>query len=357
MRSNQGLRAPWLMAALLAIAALPALAAVPVRVMQPKAADFGEQFQLTGTLTADRAAGLSPRVDGLVREVKVDAGDRVEAGQVLVQLDDAVARHTLARVRAEAAEAEATAAEAQRLLDEGRRLAADKFIPASQVGTLEARLSQARAAADSARAAAAEQQELVRRHALPAPFAGVVSAKHAEAGEWVQRGDTVLDLVATDRVRLDLQVPQERFAALAGEATVQVYPDALAGDALPARIEARVPVTDPQARTFLLRLRVDDADGRLLPGTSARAVVSLPATQAALAVPRDALLRQPDGGYSLFVALPEGDGWVARQRTVRVLRDRGSLVAIAEGIEAGERVVIRGNEALRDGQAVAPGED
>ena len=112
MRSNQGLRAPWLMAALLAVAALPALAAVPVRVMQPKAADFGEQFQLTGTLTADRAAGLSPRVDGLVREVKVDAGDRVEAGQVLVQLDDAVARHTLARVRAEAAEARVTAAAA-----------------------------------------------------------------------------------------------------------------------------------------------------------------------------------------------------------------------------------------------------
>src|SRR5690606_10554206 len=133
--------------ALLAVAALPALAAVPVRVMQPRAADFGEQFQLTGTLTADRAAGLSPRVDGLVREVKVDAGDRVEAGQVLVQLDEAVARHTLARVRAEAAEADASAAEAQRLLDEGRRLAADKFIPASQVGTLEARLSQARAAA------------------------------------------------------------------------------------------------------------------------------------------------------------------------------------------------------------------
>ena len=221
MPGNQRLRATWLVVAVLAVAALPALAAVPVRVMQPRAADFGEQFQLTGTLTADRAAGLSPRVDGLVREVKVDAGDRVEAGQLLVQLDDAVARHTLARVRAEAAEAEATAAEAQRLLDEGRRLAADKFIPASQVGTLEARLSQARAAADSARAAVAEQQELVRRHALPAPFAGVVSAKHAEAGEWVQRGDTVLDLVATDRVRLDLQVPQERFAALAGEATVQ----------------------------------------------------------------------------------------------------------------------------------------
>ncbi|WP_290889990.1 efflux RND transporter periplasmic adaptor subunit [Arenimonas sp.] len=332
----------------------PAFAAVPVRVVVPGAATFGEQFQLTGTLTADRAAALSPRVDGLVRETRVDAGARVKQGQVLVQLDDAVARHALARSRAQSAEAAASAAEAGRLLAEGRRLAADKFIPSSQVGTLEARLQQAQAALASARAAEREQQELVNRHAIPAPFAGVVAARHAEPGEWVQRGDNVLDLVATDRVRLDVQVPQERYAALAGEAKVEVMPDALDGVALPARIEARVPVTDPTARTFLLRLRVDDPDGRLLPGTSARARVSLPATEPALAVPRDALLRQPDGGYSLFVALQEGDGWIARQRTVKVLRDRGSLVAIAEGLEAGERVVVRGNEALRDGQPVRP---
>lgn len=341
----------------LLLLAASAQAAVPVRVALPAPADFGEQFQLTGTLTADRAAGLSPRVDGLVKSVAVDAGATVKAGERLLQLDDAVARHALARARAGAAEAEANAGEAERLLAEGRRLAADKFIPASQVGTLEARLEQARAARASARAAVAEQEELVRRHALPAPFDGVVAARHAEAGEWVQRGDTVLDLVATDRVRLDLQVPQERFAALAGEAKVEVFPDALPGVALPARVEARVPVTDPQARTFLLRLRVDDAEGRLLPGTSARAVVSLPATEPALAVPRDALLRQPDGGYSLFVALPEGEGFVARQRTVRVLRDRGSRVAIAEGLAPGERVVVRGNEALRDGQAIAPQAD
>jgi multidrug efflux pump subunit AcrA (membrane-fusion protein) len=315
---------------LLAASLCPALVlgAVPVRVLVPEAATFGEQFQLTGTLTADRAAALSPRVDGLVRDTRVDAGDRVKAGQVLLQLDDAVARHALARTRAQAAEAAASAAEAERLLAEGRRLAADKFIPSSQVGTLEARRQQAQAALASARA--------------------------AEREEWVQRGDNVLDLVATDRVRLDVQVPQERFAALAGEARVEVMPDALDGVALPARVEARVPVTDPQARTFLLRLRVDDPDGRLLPGTSARARISLPATEPALAVPRDALLRQPDGGYSLFVAVREGEAWIARQRTVKVLRDRGSLVAIAEGIAAGERVVVRGNEALRDGQPVRP---
>src|SRR5690606_18657803 len=97
------------------LAALPATAAVPVRVVVPEPATFGEQFQLTGTLTADRAAALSPRVDGLVRETKVDAGARVKSGQVLMQLDDAVARHALARIRAQSTEAAANAAEAERL--------------------------------------------------------------------------------------------------------------------------------------------------------------------------------------------------------------------------------------------------
>jgi RND family efflux transporter MFP subunit len=166
----------------------------------------------------------------------------------------------------------------------------------------------------------------------------------------------VLSLVATDRVRLDLRVPQERFAQIDDATRVQVYADTLGDTPLPARIGARVPVNDPGARTFLLRLLVDDPEGRLLPGSSARAEIDLPAGSPALAVSRDALLRQPDGGYHLFV-VEAGDGQsapVARQRSVRVLRERDDRVAVAGDLKAGEQVVVRGNEALRDGQPVAP---
>ncbi|MDR7193661.1 efflux RND transporter periplasmic adaptor subunit [Luteimonas terrae] len=381
-----------------------AAAQVTVAVAQP--ATFGERFSLTGTLTAERDARLSPRVDGLVARVHVDAGDRVTAGQALVELDPAVGRQALARVRAQVAEADAAAQEAERLFTEAQRLGEGQFIAASQIDARESELRLARAALDSARASEREQAELVERHVLPAPFDGVVAEKLAEAGEWVQRGTPVLSLVATDRVRLDVQVPQERYADLGDDADVQVYADALGGETLRATIGARVPVTDAGARTFLLRLLVDDPQDRLLPGTSARAEVSLPAREPALAVSRDALLRQPDGSYSLFVveaagassdsdaespasagtgagadedddaanaqagdgkASQGGDGngddaasppevkpdtLVARQRTVRVLRDQGDEVAISEGLSAGERVVVRGNEALVDGQPV-----
>jgi RND family efflux transporter MFP subunit len=331
----------------------PSAEAATVRVTTPGKADFGERFTLTGTLTAERDSQLSPRVDGLVERVRVDAGDRVQRGQVLAELDDAVARQALARATAQAGEARAAEAEARRLFEEARRLGRERFIAASQVATREAQWQSAEAALASAQASVREQSELVQRHALPAPFDGVIAQKLAEAGEWVQRGTPLLALVATDRVRLDLQAPQERYAELDEGVEVRVYADALGEEALPATIGARVPVTDPEARTFLLRLLVEDPRGRLLPGTSARAEIALPAAEPALSVPRDALLRQPDGGYSLFV-IETGDSGreVARRRTVQVLRDRGDEVAVGEGLARGERVVVRGNEALDDGQPV-----
>lgn len=335
----------------------PAQEPARVRVATPESARFGERFALTGTLTAERAAELSPRVDGLVARVRVDAGDAVEAGDVLIDLDDQLARHALGRTRAERERAQAAVREAERLFAEARRVGEQDFIPATLVAARDSELQLAQAALAAARAAEREQAELVARHALTAPFAGVIAAKRTEAGEWVQRGTPVLSLVATDRVWLDLRVPQERWDDLGSDIEATVYPDALGGVGLPARVGAKVPVTDPGARTFLLRLLLDDEQHRLLPGTSARAEIALPAGAAALAVSRDALLRQPDGGYSLFVVEAGEGGPVARQRTVRVLRDQGEMVAIAEGLSAGERVVIRGNEALRDGERVRPVED
>lgn len=344
--------------ALLLAACLGSAGANPiarVTVATPEVASFGERFSLTGTLTAERAAALSPRVDGLVARVLVDAGDHVAAGQPLLQLDTTIAEQSLARAAAASAEAEAAADEASRQLREGEAMAARKFISTSQVDTLRAAEKLSLAALASARAAQAEQRALLERHSLPAPFAGVIAERMTEVGQWAARGTPVLRLVALDSVWLDVRVPQERHADFDGEIAATVFPDTLPGVSLPARIIARVPVSAADARTFLLRLEIDNDEARLIPGTSARAEFAIAAGESALAIARDALLRQPDGGYSLFVVESEGDRLVARLRSVRLLRDQGERVAIASGLSGNERVVVRGNEQLRDGDAVAIG--
>jgi RND family efflux transporter MFP subunit len=326
--------------------------AVPVAVVQPRVAQVAEELRLTGTLTAERRARLSPRVDGLVARVRVDEGDRVQEGASLIELDATVATLALDRTKAETAQARARSEEAGRLVSEARRLVAEKHLPRTELERREAEAKLATASLAASSAAEREQAELVKRHTVPAPFAGVVARRLTDVGEWVARGTPVIELVATDRVRLDVQAPQERFAALRGDADVRVLADSLGGASSPGRIIARVPVSDPTARTFLVRVLVDDAEGRLLPGTSATAVIGLPGARQALVVPRDALRPYPDGSHTVFVVRDAaGGGSTAVERPVRLGRG-GAQVEILEGIERGDRVVVRGNERLRNGQPV-----
>ncbi|MGB3223421.1 MAG: efflux RND transporter periplasmic adaptor subunit [Desulforhopalus sp.] len=328
------------------------IARVSVSVETVEPAALGERFSLTGSMTAERHAQLSPRVDGLVSEVLVDAGDRVEKGQVLIKLDPAVGQYALARSKAELAEAEAAEREARRQLLLAQNLGKNLFVAEARVETRESEVQLAQAATASARASLNEQTELVERHVLTAPFGGVIAEKLTEAGEWVQLGTPVLSLATPDRVRLDLRLPQERYGHIGDGSQIFVFVDAFGDRPFQARIGALVPVADPGARTFLLRLLIDDPEGRLLPGTSARAEISLPPSEGILMISRDALLRRPDGGQSVFVVDNSGDSLLVRRRSVTVLYEKDELIAVSSGLEAGQRVVTRGNEALKDGQAV-----
>lgn len=311
-----------------------------------------ERLALSGTLTAERDAGLSARVDGLIELILVDAGDRVSAGQIVLRLDATLARAALERAAAATAQARARHDEAQRRADEAQRLVADAHLPRTELAVREAALAEAEAALSAARAAEREQAELVERHSLPAPFDGVITARHVDAGEWVSRSDAVLDLVDLSSVRLDVRAPQERFSAITADTTVDIIPDTAPDTVLNGRIVARVPVGG-EARTFLVRVVADAPDASLFPGTSATAQFHLPATRGeTVQVSRDALLRHPDGGYSVFVVRADGDGHVAERRAVRLGRDGADRVEVLDGVRAGESIVIRGNEALRDGDPV-----
>ena len=331
--------------------ALVAQAPAPVTVTRPEQAPVAEQLRLTGTLTADRASELSPRVDGLVSRLRADAGDVVRRGQVLLELDATVAELALARAKAGTAEAAAQDAEARRLVEEARRLVAERHLRATELARREASANLAAASLEAARAAEREQQELVRRHKLPAPFDGVIARRLVDLGEWVVRGSPVFELVATDRVRLDLQAPQESFGQIGADASVRVESALHPDESFRGRVAARVPVGDGTTRTLLVRVVVEGAAGKLLPGTSATAVIDLPSRGSALLVPRDALLRYPDGTHSVFVVAESGGTATATERKVRIGRG-GDSVEVLEGISPGELVVVRGNETLRSGQAV-----
>lgn len=333
------------------IAGRPAFAdTTPVIVVQPVVADLSKTLRLSGSLTAEKKAMLSPRMDGLVKEVLVDAGYRVNQGDVLLRLDPAISQQQLAQAKAASREAEAGAHEARRLVKEAERLRGENYISATELANREANQALAEASLAAAKANENTRAEELRRHELPAPFSGVISAKMTEAGEWINRGDQVLELVALDRVRLDVNAPQETFASISEGSEVSVYPDALPGQKLPGKITALVPVSNAQARSFLVRIVLEDASTQLLPGTSATAEIKLDGDHLlGLSVPRDAVLRHPDGGRSVFTVNTDNK---ATRKQVDVSEEDNKSVVITSGISQQDRVVLRGNEVLQEGDSV-----
>lgn len=330
---------------ILSISALPAAAAsaTPVKVVEAESRIVVEQIPLSGTLTADQGAQLSPSVEGLVTRVLVDLGDQVRRGQVLLELDPELAGLAVKGAEADLAQANATLADARRRLAEASSLSNSGNFAASQLRSLESEVAMADAALAGARAETARLQALLVRHTLRAPFDGVISGREAQAGEWVAPGDSVLELVEPARLRADFAVPQQYFGRISKQAGLRID-----GQEANASIIAIVPVNDPGARTFLLRARLENAD-RLTPGMSIQATLQLASDEQQLTVPRDALIRYPDGRVSVWLAKKDGESWVARQRMIRVGSGFADDVAVLDGLAVGDRVIVRGNESLQEG--------
>ena len=177
-------------------------------VAQPEVRPAVERIELTGSFTARRAAQLSPRLSGLVETIDIDAGDQVAAGNVIVRLDDQLAELQLAQAEAAVAQSQASFDEAVRLRDEALRLGEDRFFPDTEIQARKSAVQVARAALDVARAERDTAAERLARHAIIARFDGVIARRLTEAGEWVETGTAVAELVAVDDLWLDVQAPQ-----------------------------------------------------------------------------------------------------------------------------------------------------
>jgi RND family efflux transporter MFP subunit len=336
---------------------LPPLAATAqklpkVELAAVERAPITEEVRLTGSLTSPRSARLAPEVEGRVAALEVDAGDPVQAGDTLLILDDQLARLELAQARAAVREADAQLADARRRLAEARDLARTNNVADTQVRDLEAEVRQDAAVLERREAERGHRAALVNRHILNAPFSGVVARRMTDLGEWVGPDAPVLELVAVDPLRLDLQVPQGYFGRVAPGTAVAIRLDAYPDAPREAAVSRVVPVSDPNARTFLVRVRLDNADGRYAPGMSARATLRLDTGRMGLVVHRDALIRYPDGRITVWVADGEGAERTVREERIRTGLRFGESVEVTDGLEPGMPVVVRGNETLQDGQNV-----
>ncbi|WP_323843972.1 efflux RND transporter periplasmic adaptor subunit [Microbulbifer magnicolonia] len=315
-----------------------------------------EPVPVTGTLTPPRQAMLSTEVEGLVSEVHVDVGSRVKRGQPLLELDPEL--NVIARDAALAAveRSREALAESRRRLSEAQRLVGDKHIAETEV---KSRASEVRIRDAELRAAEIEaqrQEALLRRHKIAAPFDGAISRRFAELGEWVEPGVDLFELVAAERLRADFQVPQRLYARIDPKTPLDVRFDTGTEHTYKVRVQHKVPLSSSDARTFLLRTEIaTESTPQLIPGMSVSATLLLDTDRRGVAIPRDAVLRYPDGRITVWIA-DNFSGWgkaaQVREQQVSTGLSFAGLIEIRAGLKAGQVVVTRGNEGLQKGQTV-----
>lgn len=341
---------------LLLILSATVFAEAPVRVESVSSQTIVQQINVSGSVTSPRSALLSTAVAGLVAEIAVDEGHRVEAGDTLLSLDAELAELAMERYLAELRQSESALADARRRLADAEAVGAQRAIARTDIESLRAEVLGDEAALAASRVALREQEAIVVRHTLKAPFAGVISVRHTEMGEWVNPGDGLFELVATENLRFDFRVAQEYFGALTPDTPVEIALDAVPDRAVRGRVDAIVPVKNPRARTFLVRVLADDVEVSktmaITPGMSVRGKLKLNTGRLGVAVSRDAILRFPDGRITVWVVVDANELPVVREQAVQTGFEFDGLVEITTGLAEGDLVVTRGNETLQDGQAV-----
>jgi len=311
-----------------------------------------KQVPLTGTITSARVANVSAEVSGQVKAVNVEVGDHVENDAALMELDREIEQLTLEAQRASTRQASAELADTKRRYQDAKRLRKQNNIAENQLRLLEAEVEVDGAMLKQKKAEERRQQARVERHTVRAPFGGVISERLTESGEWIEPGRPLVTLVAIDDLRIEFRVPQEFYPTINSQSAISVTLDALPEREFDGTIDAVIPVSDASSRTFLIHVRIDAGDARLMPGMSVHGKLNLATGRRGVVISRDAILRYPDGRVTVWVINPDIEPPTVSEKRVVTGHSFNGLVTILEGIQVDDVIVVRGNESLQEGRQV-----
>jgi multidrug efflux system membrane fusion protein len=322
----------------------------PVEVQPVAARPVEYAVAAVGSVEAFETVAVTARVAGAIEAVRFTEGDAVGTGQVLVEIEPRRYRLAVDAANAALERAQAALAEAEAGLE--RREAVNRRNPDLVKGEdVDAFRTRARVAAAEVaeRRAALEVAELNLRDAYArAPVAGVIQTRTVQTGQYAQPGTVLATLVRREPLLLRFRVPENEAAPLrAGQAArFAVRGDSTVYSARLLNVGAEA---SEATRMVEVTAEVDDPRRRILrPGAFAEVTVPVGGQGQAPVVPQSAV-RPSERGFLAFVV---EDG-VARERILELgLRTAEGLVEVRSGVAAGETLVVRGAEALRDGAAV-----
>ena len=297
---------------------------------------MAQKLEALGNARANESVNVSSKTSNIVTAVRFRDGERVQRGQVLVQLDDAQAR-------ADVAAAEAAVTESQSQYDRSRELLRTQTLSKSSFDQLEATLKSNRAKLGAAQA---RLEDTVIR----APFSGRVGLRSVSVGTLINPGTVITTLDDTSVIKLDFSVPENFVSSLREGLSVRASAPAYPGRAFTGKVSSIDSRVDMNTRSVMVRALLANDDGALKPGMFLS--VSLAKDERdALVIPEEALTPEAERQYVYVVA----DG-KAQRREVRIGGRRPGSVEVLAGLNPGEHVVVEGTQKIRDGAAVRASE-
>jgi multidrug efflux system membrane fusion protein len=302
-----------------------------VAVVRAEVADYARLIRISGVTEADKLAVLAARSNGVVQELTAEAGDTVDRGAVVMLLEGE-------DVRAAVKTAQDQLAQAAEQLAVGETLNAKGSLPETQ-------LTARRAAKSAAEGALSQAQAAADRLSLVAPFSGTLDAVNVEEGEWVQQGTPMATLIALDPIIVKAEVAERDVAhvGVGAKALVRL----VSGVELEGTVKHLARKASDKTRTFALEVDLPNPEGAIPSGMTAELRLTA-AAQPALTVPRSVLTLNEAGQVGLRVV---GDGDIAAFLPVELIDDTEAGFVVT-GVPQGARVIVAGQDLVRDGDAV-----
>jgi membrane fusion protein (multidrug efflux system) len=325
-----------------------------VTAVKAQTVEWQPQLSAVGSVLPVRGVDVTTEIAGQVREIRFKSGQDVKKGDVLVELNADTDQAQLQSLQA-AADLAATV------------LKRDK-------GQFDAQaIAQAQVDADQAdlkgkRALAAQQQAVIDKKTIRAPFAGKLGITTVNPGQYLNPGDKIVTLQTIDPVYVDFNLPQKDVGSLAVGQVVNVSTDGFPGVQFPGRVTAINPKVDATTRNIVVEATLPNPKRQLLPGMFANAKLDVGDKRRLLTLPQTAITYNPYGSTVFVVvdaaqaaraakaasapAPAASSGLVVQQTFVTTGETRGDQVAILKGVQEGQQVVTSGQVKLKNGAAV-----
>lgn len=314
----------------------------------PGKSDLG--VPLPAEVQAFVEAPIYARANGYLKRWLVDIGEHVEPGQLLAEIDTPEVDEQLEQAKAEVAQADASLVLAKSTAERWTDLLKTASVSEQETAEKQADFELKKANLEAARANLHRLEDLKSFARVTAPFAGTITARDTDVGQLIAAGSgrALFRLAQTDPLRVYVHVPQTLSRQVEVGQAAELSISELPGRKFKAKVVRTAGAMEPNSRTLLAELQVDNPKNEILSGSYVQVSFSDAAADPALTLPASTLLFRAEG---MQVGVVGDDGKV-QVRSVKLGRDLGQSVEIVEGVNRSDRVIVNPPDSLQSGTLV-----